>query len=134
RSLFLARGDGGFAVKADIDDFQLVAARLVDADGGGDQGLDLLHFLGGAGGGGGLALAGRGRGFVAVDRERDGELLDLARLLHRRRGGVGDLVVGRLGVLGAGRADGSGGRGLSAGNIGGVGGACLLSGRVLRLA
>src|SRR5690606_18071189 len=125
----------GLAVEADVDDLQLVAARLVDADGGGDQGLDLLHLLFGAGRVGRFAPALGGGGVFAVDRHRDRQLPDLARLLHRRRGGVGDFVVGRLGVLGAGRTERRRVGRLSAGDVvGGGDAAVLLAGRILRLA
>src|SRR5690606_31094328 len=76
-----------------------------------------------------------GGSVFAVDRDRDGQLPDLARLLHRRRGGVGDFIVGRLGVLGAGRTERRRVGRLSAGDVvGGGDPTVLLAGRILRLA
>ncbi len=98
-------------VEADIDDLKLVAARRVDAGGGRDQVVDLLHVGVGALLEGIRRLAVLGRNVDVVDGDRHVQFLQLARPDDRRRLGAGGIVLGRFGILARGRGRRPAGRG-----------------------
>jgi hypothetical protein len=77
-----------------VDDLKLVAPRLVDANRGAHERLDLVHLAGRAGRIGGFsARIGRGR---AVDSHGDGKALHRAAVFAACLDGLGDFVIRRL--------------------------------------